>query len=367
VASITKTQTSKGTRYRVRWRVEGRPVERWAETLKAAQAIATTAENDALTGAPIDPQAGARTLADYFAEWIEARMVQGRPLTPSTRVGYERLWRRNIADTLGRRELRAVRPETVRAWHAEVTAAAGTDQAAKSYRVLRAVMATAESDELIRSNPCRIRGAAQERADERPMIETAVALELADAIAQRYRAMVLLAAFGGLRTGEALGLRRRDINPLRGTVRVERQAQEVGGRIELGPKSEAGRRNVALPAPVLEALVAHLERFTRPEPAAVVFTGPEGGPLRRATLSAAWRAAVATVGAPAGLRLHDLRHHAATLVAQTGATTRELMATIGHSSPRAALIYQHATEERSRTIADKLGDVIEAARRVTDC
>ena len=68
-------------------------------------------------------------------------------------------------------------------------------------------------------------------------------------------------------------------------------------------------------------------------------------------------------GAPAGLRPHDLRHHAATLTARTpGTTTKELMARIGHASSRAALIYQHATRERDRPVASYLDDVVAASR-----
>ncbi|CAA9242225.1 MAG: hypothetical protein AVDCRST_MAG76-1827 [uncultured Acidimicrobiales bacterium] len=95
-----------------------------------------------------------------------------------------------------------------------------------------------------------------------------------------------------------------------------------------------------------------------------MFTCPSGTPLRRATLSGHWRAAVAATGAPAGLHLHDLRHHAATIVARMpGVTTKELMARIGHSSPRAALIYQHATAERDQAIAAYLGEQMAGAER----
>jgi hypothetical protein len=59
-----------------------------------------------------------------------------------------------------------------------------------------------------------------------------------------------------------------------------------------------------------------------------------------------------------GLKFHELRHTAGTLAAQTGATTKELMARLGHSSPRAALIYQHASEKRDRRIADRLSEMV---------
>ncbi len=367
MASIAKTATGTGhSRDRVRWRIEGRLVEKWASTLVEARALKTQAEADELGGSPFNPRAGARVLNDYFLEWIDTRLVRGRPLTASTRVGYRRLWARNIEGSIGRRELRAIRPETIRSWHSDITVTSGQDQAAKSYRLLRAVLATAEADDLIRSNPCRIRGGGQENHPERPMVATSLVLDLADAIDPRYRAIVLLAGFGGLRTGESLGLRRADIDLLHGEIHVVQQAQEIAGqgRITLPPKSDAGRRMVTIPALVVEVLDQHLASYTDLTPVAPVFLGPDGGALRRATLSRHWQSACVLAGGPQGLRLHDLRHHAATLTARMpGVTTKELMARIGHSSPRAALIYQHATAERDRAIASFLDEQVSAAER----
>jgi integrase len=365
MASI-ETRTTKGgePRYVVRFRVNGRTAERPFKTLKAARECRARIEAEALDGTVIDPRAGARTLDTYVASWLASRLVKGRPLTPATRIGYERLYRRNIAGRIGGRQLRTLRPEIIRTWHAEVTATAGADQAAKSYRLLRAVLATAEADELIRQNPCRIRGGGQENASERPMVATSLVLDMAEVVEARYRPMILLAGFAGLRTGEQLGLRRSDVDLLHGEVHVRRQAQEItgAGRMVLDPKSEAGRRTVALPAIVVVALDAHMAAYPGPDADAPLFTGPAGCPLRRATWSRVWRAAVAATGAPAGLRPHDLRHHAATLTARMpGITTKELMARIGHASPRAALIYQHATQERDRAVASYLDEIVAAS------
>jgi integrase len=139
------------------------------------------------------------------------------------------------------------------------------------------------------------------------------------------------------------------------------QAQQVvgQGRIVTGPKSEAGQRTVSLPRIVVEALEKHLANYGQPGEAGVLFTGPRGEPITRALLSKEWQAARTAADAPEGLRIHDLRHHAATLTARMpGITTKELMARIGHASPRAALIYQHATEQRDREIAAYLDDAI---------
>ncbi len=230
--------------------------------------------------------------------------------------------------------------------------------------MLRAILNTAVSDGLISKNPCTIRGAGIEHAPERPMLCTSEVLQLAESIEPRLRCLVLLGGFGGLRTGEVLGLQRRDIDLCHGTVTVVRQSHEITGqgRILTAPKSDAGYRTVALPSVVIVTLEEHLRDHVEDAADAPVFTRPSGLPLRRADLSQAWRAACSAVGL-SGVRPHDLRHHAATVIARNpNVTLRELMAAIGHSSPVAALRYQHATAERSKAIATYLDDVIESAQ-----
>lgn len=89
MASIEKATTSKGDRrYRVRWRVDGRLVERWAHTLDEARALKTKAEADARAGVALDPKAGARRFGEYSGTWLKSRLVRGRPLSPMTLRGY---------------------------------------------------------------------------------------------------------------------------------------------------------------------------------------------------------------------------------------------------------------------------------------
>jgi len=288
-------------------------------------------------------------------------------LAPATRYGYQRLLERNILPALGSAKLSELQPEQVRTWHAELTHRCGHDQAAKSYRLLRALMNTALDDERIGRNPCRLKGAGVERAAERPMVPTGEVLALIEAMPARYRIVALLGGLGGLRTGESLGLQRQDIDPLRSCVHVRREAQEIPGlgRIVKEPKSEAGRRTVVLPKEAMRALVEHLEAFGHAETGELV-TDARGRPARRARISEAWQAAKATTGSAPGLRMHDLRHHAATLMARMpGITTKELMAQIGHASPRAALIYQHATEERAHAVASFMSEQLAAAQADT--
>lgn len=360
MASIKKRTTDRGeNRYEVRWRIPGgqapsKTFERWED----ADSFKKKVERDEHAGLITDPRAGMALLEDYVKGWLASRVVAGRPLTAATLQGYEALLRRNIYPTFGKTPLRRITPEQIRKWYSTVSTEASADQAAKSYRLLRAILNTAVEDEAISRNPCRIRGGGIEHADERPMIKTEMVFDLADAIDERLSALVLLAALGGLRTGELLGLRRCDVDLLHRTVRVARQAQEITGRGRIvveHAKSEAGRRTLTLPLVAIEVLDEHLQRFAQPGSEGFVFTGPEGTPLRRNILSAAWRQACQQVGAPDGLHLHDCRHHAATLIARMpGITLKELMSRIGHSTPRAALIYQHATDERDRAMADFL-------------
>jgi integrase len=112
---------------------------------------------------------------------------------------------------------------------------------------------------------------------------------------------------------------------------------------------------------MLPALRDHLANYSEPGAEGVVFVGPNGGPLWRGKFNTAWRTLSRKAGLD-GLRFRDLRHTGNTFAARTGASTKELVTRMGHSSTRAALGYQHATEERERLIASRLNDMISAAR-----
>lgn len=188
---------------------------------------------------------------------------------------------------------------------------------------------------------------------------------LAEAIGGRYRALVLSAGLGGLRQGELFALRWSDVDLDDAVIHVRRKRLRLasGEVIEDGPKSRAGRRSVALPAVLVDELVTHLAASPTSDSAAYVFTSSAGLPLDATNFrNRVWVPATRTAGLE-GFRFHDLRHTAGTLAAQTGATTKELMARLGHTSARAALVYQHASEERERRIASGLDDLVRRAGR----
>ncbi len=150
---------------------------------------------------------------------------------------------------------------------------------AKAYRLLRAVLMTAADDRIIPRNPCRIRGAGDEKPDERPVLTVAQVFDLSDRMTdRRFRALVLLATFASLRWGEAIALTRDDIDLAARTVSVRRQYVELTGQLVVGPpKSQAGTRTVAIPASIIPALRDHLDSYVGSDGTALVFTGPRGG------------------------------------------------------------------------------------------
>jgi len=347
-------------RFQARYRVDG--VLHTAPTTFATKRDADTFLAEVRTmlerGTWVNPAAGKMTLEEYATRWL-AKRVQ---LRIRTRELYEGLLRLHILPTLGGTLLVDVTPAIVRDWNASLLQAGkpGASTTAKAYRLLHAIMGTATEDELVARNPCVLEGAGAERPAERPVATIEQVYALADAIEPRFRALVLMATFTSLRLGELIGLRRRNLDLPHASVRVVEQIQELNdGTLHASPpKTDAGIRTVAIPKVLIPELEAHLGTFSGPGPDGLVFPGTKHQPMPRVSLYKAWHRARHEVGM-ADFHLHDLRHTGNTLAAATGASTKELMARMGHASPRAALIYQHAVRERDVAIAGALSDAIE--------
>ncbi len=322
----------------------------------------TRAEADMHRGLWFDPSAGDVPFLEYAEVWISERPK----LRPRTVTLYRSLLVLHLAPTFGSSPLATITYAKVREWRsARLAAGVGEVTLAKAYRLLQAIMNTAVEDELVRRNPCRIKGAGVERSPERPVASIDQVYAIAEEIQPRYRALVLLATFASLRWGELLALRRSDLDLDELTVGVSKAVVEDRGRLSLGStKSYAGARIVSIPSVVVPDIRSHLEWFAEPGPSGRVFVGPKGATPRRANFNRIWQNAVKAAEVE-GLRLHDLRHTGNTLAAMTGATLRELMERAGHSSSRAALGYLHAVKDRDRAIADGLSALVRSSRRVS--
>ena len=340
-----------------------RPADTTFPAKTDAKVWLTRKEAEILNGDWINPNAGRVLLSAYGTAWIEERPN----LRPKTIRLYRYLFRRHIQPHFPLKTVAEIKEAHVRSWRKKLLdSGVSTVTAAKAYRLLKAILNTAVDGGIIRWNPCRIKGAGQEQSAERPVLTLVEVYALAAAIDQRDRALVLLGTFASLRWAELAALaalRPRDIDLESCTIRVERQLiEQLGGGSAFGlPKSGAGRRTVPFPDLLREELSAHIERLGLDDGDALVFTSPMGTPLRRSNFyRRAWMPAVAKVGIP-GIHFHDLRHAGNTLTADAGASLRELMDRMGHSSTRAALIYLHSSDERQRILANAVGQAARAA------
>jgi integrase len=317
-------------------------------------------EADLLRGSWADPKLGRVT----FGEWVEQWRPTTANLRPGTLVLYDYLLRRFLLPAFGPVPLGRLDMMTVRAWLATLHRAGEVTPTtiAKAYRLLRRSLNVVVEAGYLPRNPCTVKGAGIERAAEMRHTSIPHLHQLADAVPGRYRALILLAGYGGLRWAELVGLRRRHIDLAGARVQVVEQAAEVAGKIIVSPpKTDAGRRVVTLPRVAVEALAEHLAEYAEPGPDGLVFTTPRGAYLLRSPFNRfVWRPAVEQVGLD-GLRVHDLRHTAATLAAAAGATTKELMERMGHTSPAVALRYQHVMADRQAALALALDDLARLA------
>ena len=395
--------------------------ETYARKSDAERALVLT-EAAIAAGEWTDPERGKVSLGAYAASWVAQR--------PGLRVRtvdlYSWLLAKHIAPYLGGVPIGKESTPMIRKWRADLLGnGVSVSMAAKAYRLLRAVLTTAvEEDKILPHNPCRIRGAGEEHAPERPVLTVTQVFDLAERIGRhpvgnvrelpsggyrlrfrrdgrmrtapevygtrsaaesalwamaadgradfsqdgRFRAMVLLATFASLRWGEVTALTRSDLDLNAGTVRVRAaftQRRSNGSAVVLGPpKSRAGRRIVGLPRAIIPTLQEHLAKFVGPEPGALVFCGPSGAPLRRSNFGkmSGWPHAVRSIGAE-GVHFHDLRHTGNTFAAAGGAGIKDLMARMGHDSERAALIYQHQARGADKIITESIDAHVEAEQR----
>ncbi|MEV8310440.1 tyrosine-type recombinase/integrase [Streptomyces flavidovirens] len=295
----------------------------------------------------------------YAESWFKER-----DYAATTRERNGSALRLHILPTFERAVLSEITTPQIRRWRADLLGAGvGEPTVAKAYQILRAIMNTAVDDGVIQRNPCRIKGAGAAKTAERPFLEVVEVFQLAECVPARFRVFILLAAFTGLRFGELAALQRRDVDLERRTVSVRRALAETrtDGLLVKTPKSAAGVRTVAFPASLTAELAVHLSLYAESSRTGQVFTGARGGQLRRNNFRRIWLRAVEKAGL-GDVHFHDLRHTGNTLAATGGATTRELMQRMGHSSVRAALIYQHLVNGRDHAIAAHVDEQIKKVR-----
>lgn len=302
----------------------------------------------------------AQTLSEYAEAWLASRTnSKGDALKPRTVDEYRRLLRvpdsnkdgdvgGPLAD-LSPLPLVALTPKRVRDWRAAQLATGKKTQTSRAYGLLNAIMTTAVGDRLIESNPCAVKGGGSTHTGRKVVPPTDGELDtILEAITPKYRALVIVAAVGGLRYGEATALRAKDVAVERdeaGAVTAVRLNVERGvvrtadGIVPGATKSEAGVRKVGIFGEDAAIVAEHVRGLIGD---ALLFPAADGvSYLSQSAFWKPWNAARTAAGRP-DMPFHALRHYAGTRYAQAGATPRETMARLGHSSMGAAMRYQHA-------------------------
>ena len=299
------------------------------------------------------------TVGEYVVQWIAQR-----DLARWTRISYESTLRTAIADSsLAPIVVKQLTSAQVTAWWRALPRDRPRARS-KALALLTSAFNTAVDEELVETSPVKVRDPkATTSSKPRPLTppDSAQIDQLVEAMPERLRLAVLLAAWGGLRYGELAGLRRSDLE-LSGTYPVVRVARSVsfapGQDVRVKtPKTAAGVRTVALPSWLKPLISQHLLVYAQSGDAGLVFASATGGFLWPSSFYRHWHRARAVAGLP-DLRVHDLRHHAAVrasqALAQAGESFSAVQARLGHSSARAALRYQHAASGADLRIAEVL-------------
>ena len=321
--------------------------KRDAETWLASQVKAVESST---WEAPLEGTTKGGLFKEYAENWIK-----NRSLTPKSRADYSGFLK-NLLPTFGHIPYKDITRKMVREWH-DGWGTKTPSARAHSYGLLKAILQTAEDDEDIVVNPCQVKKAANIRRVSKPVILTPAEVnELAAEMPERYRAMVLIAAWCAPRSSEVRELRRRDIDVKRHLVSIERGVTYASGTgMVIGhTKSEAGDREVFIPPFIWPAVKHHLDTLVASGPNALLFPSASdpAKTMNTSTLYKVFYRARDAIGQPT-LKWHHLRHTGATHASQIpGTSLAALIKYTGHSTVDAAMIYQHANSDSGKKIME---------------
>lgn len=343
-------------KWRARWRdATGRQRAKTFTRKADAQAWLHTVATDDNAATPAAPV----SVAELADQWLAA----SPNLAPTTVDTYRRDLDRYILPAFGSRRADTVTAAAIQTWLGTELDTYAPSSVHRHYRTIRRMYAWAIAAGLARSNPCD--GVNPPRIVRQDVeVFTVEQVEaIAANITPRYRAMILVAAYGGLRLGEVTGLRRRDVDGA--SVMVVGQVQK---QVRTGTtKTLSSRRRVALPASVAAELAAHLDRYTGPGDDDLVFVNQLGKPIGHSWRGSVWAPACVKAGmgkraikngkpSYAGVpKPHNLRHTMASLAITAGAHPKVIQQRLGHSSITVTMdTYGHLFAGVDEALADDL-------------
>jgi integrase len=294
-----------------------------------AERFLTSITADVLHGNYVDSN-DPTTFREYAETWREAQVHR-----PATRAHVETHLRRHAYPAFGSRRLCTVRHDEIQAWVTEMSRALAPSTVQVIHGIVAAIFKAAVKDRLINTSPCEGTKLPKRLPVEVVPLSTSAVQALINAVPERYRALVVLAAGTGLRQGECFGLTDERIDLDNHSLRVEQQLILLARQPPLlaPPKTPASHRTVPLPDVVMEALRGHLERFPVQHPDGLLFTDDDGNALRRTAFSREiWRPAVNAASAPRGTGFHALRHYYASLLIRHGESIKTVQRRLGHAT-----------------------------------
>ncbi|HXK39307.1 MAG TPA: site-specific integrase, partial [Candidatus Paceibacterota bacterium] len=359
VAKITKRvrKTKGGKQGRPEWRVRwmnpaGKEKMRCFQTRGEAERFVTKIENQKMRGEYRDPRLGRETLGNFYdTRWLPNARLR---LAPSTLVLMEGHWNRYVVGRFAERRLHSITPFDLRSFSESIVEEASIYQAETALRLLRSILRAAVEDGLLARSPAdEVSAPRRPHHKNRYLTEEEVA-QLVAAHPMKYRAFVLIAAYGGLRFGEIVGLRLEHVDFFRRKLRVEEAIVESGGQTHLRPTKSGKTRTVTLPRFVMEALSEHM-RAAPPEHGGLIFAEDDGGPVRRSNFyKRVWWPALKASGI-GKMRFHDLRHTSAALAIAAGAHPKTIQMRLGHHSAAFTLdVYGGLFESLDEDLAERL-------------
>lgn len=360
MAKITKRvrKTKAGKQGRPEWRLRwmdpaGNEKMKCFQTRGEAERFATKIENQKMRGEYRDPRLGRETLGDFYDKrWLPNARLR---LAPSTLVLMEGHWNRYVVGRFAERRLNSITPFDLRSFSESIVEEASIYQAETALRLLRSILRAAVEDGLLARSPAdEVSAPRRPHHKNRYLTEDEVA-QLVAALPTKWRAFVLIAAYGGLRFGEIVGLRLEHVDFFRRKLRVEEAIVESGGQVHLRPTKSGKTRTVTLPRFVMEALSEHM-RATPSEPGGLLFTEDDGGPVRRNSFyKCVWWPVLEASGI-GKMRFHDLRHTSAALAIAAGAHPKTIQMRLGHHSAAFTLdVYGGLFESLDEDLAERLG------------
>ncbi len=347
----------------------GRRDRRHVSGMRRADVVAKVRELERKRDAGTAGAAGkAPTVREWLEHWLDT--IAARKVRPSTLVRYRQLVSNQLVPGIGHHRLDRLQPEHVEKLYSNLQER-GLSPASvlQAHRVLSRALKVAMQRDKVARNVCALVDAPSVERDEvRPLSGQDARCVLEAARGRRNAARWSVALALGLRQGEALGLTWDAVDLDAGTLAVRQALQRQPGKglVLVQPKSRAGRRTVALPGPLRDALRAHRAAQAAERIAAgsvwedndLVFCQENGRPLDPRSDHRAWRALLAEAKVrPA--RLHDARHTAASLLLQQGVPARVAMEILGHSQISLTLgTYSHVVPELAEDAARRMGEAL---------